>query len=264
MPWTQWQKAAFIMFMSGMAIVMMLIGAALAQANGTHTLTVDGTVYAPSKVVGSGPTVHYFTPGATPSVAFTERHTWTGNGSDNLPCEGLLHWIDNKNVLTISHCEFENGTTTTTTQVTTTTSPEVTTTTRVVSTTTSTTSTTQPTTTTTAPTTSTTVVGSTTTTTTGDASTTTTTVRDGSTTSTNLTLCGKDGDAPCGGVSTGGGSCIIGVCTVAQTSGSGWGWVWAGVSLLALGLATLVGGLLHSWWTRDARSYGRDNLNRGE
>ena len=226
-----------------------------AQANGGHTLTVDGTEYTPTKIVGSGPTVHYFTPGVNSvGSAFTERHTWTGNGSGNLPCVGLLHWIDNANVLTISHCEFENGTTTTTTQVTTTTTPEVTTTTQVVTTTTSTT---QPTTTTTVPrTTSTTVEGSTTTTTTGDGSTTSTTVTDESTTSTTLTLCGKGGDAPCGGVATGGGACAAIVSQqveapgpITTCNGSGAGWEIAFWLLIGAGLLKLSGGMWWSWRT---------------
>ena len=102
---------------------------ASSDASSDHVLNVDGTDYAPTKVVGSGPTVHYETPDTNPAAAFSERHVWTGNGSENLPCEFGLHWIDNANVLTISNC-LEGRTTTTTTEpeVTTTTEPEVTTT----------------------------------------------------------------------------------------------------------------------------------------
>lgn len=135
-----------------------------------HTLTVDGTVYLPSQI--SGPTVHYETPDTNPQSAFTERNTWTGNGSEHLPCEFGIHWIDNHNVLTVSHClEGENGTTTTTTSTSTTTTTEPTTTTTTTEPTTTTT-TTEPTTTTTTSTSTTTTEPSTTTT---EATTTTTT-----------------------------------------------------------------------------------------
>ncbi len=235
-----WGKAFVVALALAIAMVWFVVAAALLQAsNGVHTLTVDGTVYAPTKIVGNGPTVHYYTPGTTPSVAYTERHTWTGNGSGNLPCEGTLHWIDNANVLTISHCEYETGTTTTTVITpTTTTLPPTTTTTQVVVTTT----TRPPTTTTTVPrTTSTTVVDST-----------TTTTREGASTTTTLTLCGKGGDAPCGGVATGGGFSALNAQVapgpIETVDGSGWGWIMAGASLFMLGLATLVGGYAHAWW----------------
>lgn len=85
-------------------------------ANGTlvPTITVDGVVYDATKV--SGPVIHFETPDSDPLVAFTARHTWTSHGSENLPCEEGIHWIDNTNVLTVSNC-LEDTTTTTTTTV---------------------------------------------------------------------------------------------------------------------------------------------------
>lgn len=82
-----------------------------AQGEDLPTITVDGQTYEATKI--SGPTVHFETPDTNPTEAFTERHVWEGNGSDNLPCEGGIHWIDNNNVLTVSHC-LEVATTTTT------------------------------------------------------------------------------------------------------------------------------------------------------
>ncbi len=244
---TRWEKAAWLFTLAAIAAIV-FVGVTLVKAsNGDYTLTVDGTEYAPHYVVGNGPTVHYYTPGTMPSVAHTERHTWTGNGFGNLPCEGTIHWVDNANVLTISHCEQEPGTTTTTIPRTTTTIwPSTTTTTQAIVTTTTTqpgTTTTRPdgTTTTTTPTTSTTVVGSTTTTTQVGASTTTT-----------VTLCGKGGDAPCGGVATGGGFSALtpvapGPITTNNGSGTAWGWLIAGALLFLLGLVTLVGGATHAY-----------------
>lgn len=118
-------------------VTVLLIGIAVpVTAQDSHSLTVDGTVYSPTKVVGNDadPTVHYETPDTSPTVAFSERHDWVGNGSEHLPCEGGIHWIDNKNVLTISNClETESSSTTTlppttTSQPSTTTIPEQTTT----------------------------------------------------------------------------------------------------------------------------------------
>ena len=92
-------------------LVGMFANAGIAYAN--HTiLTLDGTEYTSYKHSGSAD--HYLTPAAgvtTSSVAFTAKHTWNGvNGADVLEeCQGegdQLHWIDNKNVLTISHCVF--------------------------------------------------------------------------------------------------------------------------------------------------------------
>ncbi len=240
---TRWEVLLWTITVALIVAIVFVMGTMQVGAiNGGYELTVDGVDYAPTKIVGNGPTVHYFTP-ATDTVgsAFTERHTWTGNGSGNLPCDGLVHWIDNANVLTISHCEESPGTTTTTIpRTTTTTLPEVTTTTQVVTTTTTTvpsTTTTRP------PTTSTTVVGST-----------TTTTQVGDTTTTTILLCGKGGDAPCGGVSTGGGYCALHTCTADEVSthasdnGSGAGWVMAGLILLVLALGTLVGSVARGWW----------------
>lgn len=143
--------------------VALMLGPAAATPG--QVITVDGKSYAATKV--SGPTVHYETPGANPQSAYTDRHVWTGNGSENLPCEGGIHWIDNRNVLTVSHC-LETPTTTTSPSTTTTTVPRTTTTTTEPPSTTTTTQTS----TTSSSTTSTTVIGETTTTT--DPQTTTT------------------------------------------------------------------------------------------
>ena len=110
------------------AAIAMVIGVGRAAATTDFLLTVDGVTYAPTKTVGEGPTYHFETPGANPQAAFTDRHTWSGHGSENLPCEGGIHWIDNENALTISHC-LEVPTTTTTVPPTTTTEPPTTTTT---------------------------------------------------------------------------------------------------------------------------------------
>ncbi len=100
---------------AGFALVMGgLVGTGTAAAGDTsHTLVVNGASYASYKE--SGPAWHFNTPaGITPITAsVAERNqTWTGNGSDNLPCANGIHWISNSNVLTISHC-LEAPTTTT-------------------------------------------------------------------------------------------------------------------------------------------------------
>ena len=90
------------------AAVLLVIGLALgspllAGANGAPFLNVDGNVYQPSQT--SGPVRHYNTPDTNPGSAFSDRHTWNGvNGADNLPCPNGIHWVDNANLLTISHC----------------------------------------------------------------------------------------------------------------------------------------------------------------
>lgn len=117
-------------------------------ADDGYFLIVDGNRYLPSEV--SGPVRHYETPDTSPLEAYSDRHVWEGNGSEWLPCEGGIHWIDNANVLTVSHClDVPPTTTTTTTEpppttttTTTTTQPPVTTTTAPPTTTTSTTTTT--------------------------------------------------------------------------------------------------------------------------
>jgi hypothetical protein len=106
---------------------LMVASAGAALAVDAGPITVDGVQYAATKV--SGPTVHYETPDVNPSAASTGHHTWVGNGSENLPCEDGIHWIDNANVLTISHCLEVPDETTTTVPETTTTVPETTTTT---------------------------------------------------------------------------------------------------------------------------------------
>lgn len=135
-------------------VLVIMAFAAVASAEPPPVINVDGVEY------DAGPPFeaavnHFYTPytGADPVSAFTARNVWTGNGSDNLPCLGGYHWVDNENVLTISHClPEEPTTTTTTTEPTTTTTTEATTTTTTVPETTTTvpetTTTTDPTTTT--------------------------------------------------------------------------------------------------------------------
>ena len=70
----------------------------------SHTLTVNGAEYQSYKESGSA--IHWETSDTSvTNASFAERgQTWTGNGSDNLSCPYGIHWISNKNVLTISHC----------------------------------------------------------------------------------------------------------------------------------------------------------------
>lgn len=96
-----------------LALSLTLMGTAGAVDNGDQ-LVVDGVKYSPTKITGGA--THYNTPDVDPQVAYTERNTWVGNGSEHLPCEGGIHWIDNANVLTVSHC-LETPPTTTTTVV---------------------------------------------------------------------------------------------------------------------------------------------------
>jgi LPXTG-motif cell wall-anchored protein len=98
-------------------------------SDGDHTLTVNGQNYQSYK--HSGDAIHWETPTPTvESASFPERQqVWSDNGSEQLPCEGGIHWISNLNVLTVSHClEAPTTTSTTTTTTTTTTLPETTTT----------------------------------------------------------------------------------------------------------------------------------------
>jgi len=114
-----------------------VLGIAAANAGGVDLIWVDGNPYEATKQ--SGPTLHFETPDTNPQAAYTERNVWQGNGSENLPCPGGIHWIDNKNVLTISNCLTAPETTTTPVpETTTTTLPNLTTTTTTPSTTTST------------------------------------------------------------------------------------------------------------------------------
>lgn len=147
-----------------------------ASADAERILVVDGAQYTPTKI--SGPVAHYETPDVNPTVAYTETHIWEGNGSEHLPCEAGIHWIDNANLLTISNCLEVPPSTTTTTSTTTpptttssTTTPPATTTTDPPTTTTlpEPTTTTEP----PVPTTTTTVPPTTTTTTSPPATTTT-------------------------------------------------------------------------------------------
>lgn len=109
--------------------IVLMLALPATGAEEVGPITVDGVEYAPTKVTPGG-TVHYETPDVNPQEAFTSRNVWTGNGSEHLPCEGGIHWIDNKNVLTISHClEVPATTTTTVPRTTTTETPPSTTTT---------------------------------------------------------------------------------------------------------------------------------------
>ena len=192
---------AIISFLSVVIAVLAVVipGSAISGPD----LTVDGVAYEPTKIVGQAydATVHYETPDTNPTVAFTDRHQWVGNGSELLPCQYGIHWIDNKNVLTISHCleDPDEETTTSTTQATTTSTPtssstsssstsstSSSTTSSTTSTSTSTTTTVPETTTSSSTTTSTTE--GTTTTTSGTTSTTTTTEPPSTTTSSTTTV----------------------------------------------------------------------------
>lgn len=204
-----------------LALFVVIMGsAANATTNDSgepHRLVVDGVTYTePTKVVGSGPTIHWETPDTNPDWAYSTRHYWEGNGSEHLPCPGGIHWIDNKNVLTISHCLETPGTTTTsTTEPPTTTLPPSTSTTTVPETTTTT--------------------KTPTTTTSSTSSSTSTTV--GPTTSIPPACDQEDPTTPCGGISTGGGACA--------TSVSGSDWVpWVAV-FLGLGTMALAGSMLY-------------------
>ena len=118
----------FIAPVVAIIIGLVLILAAFTPTNGQEVgeaplavvaddvLFVDGIAYDRGEPLNAAVS-HYYTPytGQDPVSAFTARNVWTGNGSDNLPCEGGYHWIDNENLLTISHClEVTTDTTTTT------------------------------------------------------------------------------------------------------------------------------------------------------
>jgi LPXTG-motif cell wall-anchored protein len=211
----------------GLVTIAMLLLARPVWATPTAQLTVDGVTYSPTHI--SGPVYHYETPDTSPLVAFTNKHTWNGvNGAENLPCPGGIHWVDNKNLLTISHClpwEEPTTTTTTSTTTTTTTEPPTTTTTEPPTTTTTeitTTTTTEPTTTSS---TTTTVVQPTTTTTSTVVSTTeapSTTSVPPTTVTTVVTTTTVPPELPMTGIPAG-------MLTL------------FGVGLLILGIATLIG-----------------------
>lgn len=129
-------KAALRTLTLMLAAFLLLGWAMTAHGDDLPTITVDGATYEATQI--SGPTIHFETPDTNPSEAFTDRHVWEGHGSDNLPCEGGIHWIDNRNLLTISHCLLTTTSTTTTVIPTTTstTAPPTTTTSEVETTTT--------------------------------------------------------------------------------------------------------------------------------
>ena len=127
------------------ALAILMVFSGEAEATPLPIITVDGNEY------DAGPPYtsaidHYYTPETNPTAAFTARHVWNGvNGADLLPCEGGIHWIDNENLLTISHClEVTPDTTTTTEPSTTTTSVGETTTSTSTPTVNTTTTTTDP------------------------------------------------------------------------------------------------------------------------
>jgi hypothetical protein len=87
----------------GVLALFILPGVTRADDAG-HTLIVDGQSYTSTK--HSGAAIHWETPDADPlEASFAERNqTWTGNGSEHLPCPYGIHWISNDNILTVSHC----------------------------------------------------------------------------------------------------------------------------------------------------------------
>ena len=129
-----------VIVLAVLVLVVLVVFAGTANGTGVENLlVVDGVAYEPTKV--SGPTFHYETPDSNPTEAYLTghvyEHVWAGNGSEHLPCEGGIHWIANKNVLTVSHClESPSSTTTTVPPSTTTSVMETTTTTESPTTTT--------------------------------------------------------------------------------------------------------------------------------
>jgi hypothetical protein len=93
------------------------VGIPVAAAGGTHILVVDGVAYE-SEFENEG-TIHWYTP-ATDAVgeAYFGDVVWRGQGSENLPCEGELHWVYTKgaSLLVISECVPVAPTSTSTTK----------------------------------------------------------------------------------------------------------------------------------------------------
>lgn len=115
-----------------LAVAAALMTLALPVAGATGDLIVDGTNYGQPDKANQG-TRHWYTPTPNPKKAHVKGgHTWNGkNGKEHLPCDGLVHWVENKSRLVISHCEPGNTTTTSSTISTTTTTQPTTTTTEV-------------------------------------------------------------------------------------------------------------------------------------
>ena len=96
-----------------MVLSLLAIGAAPAfgdpppEGEGPDTITVDGVPYDATQKSGS--VSHFETPDENPQEAFTSRHTWEGHGSEHLPCENGIHWVDNTELLTISNCLGDEG-----------------------------------------------------------------------------------------------------------------------------------------------------------
>ena len=80
--------------------------------SGPQLFTSGGGPTSPYKTEGQAdaPTLHFNTADTNPTSAYVTgrpdqaTQTWTGNGSEKLPCPGGIHWISNKNNLTVSHC----------------------------------------------------------------------------------------------------------------------------------------------------------------
>lgn len=110
---------------AALAVTGLIVTPGVASASNTsHTLVMNGVSYSSYKE--SGAAWHFNTPaGITPtSASVAERNqTWTGNGSDNLPCPYGIHWISNNNVLTISHCLSSTDTSSTSSAPSTTSAP---------------------------------------------------------------------------------------------------------------------------------------------
>lgn len=110
--------AALVAGLAAMAFTL----PALAATSGD--LIVDGTNYGQPDKVTPG-TRHWYTSTPNPkSASVVGGKKWDGkNGKEHLPCNGLVHWVENKNRLVISHCEGGSTTTTTLPPTTTTTVP---------------------------------------------------------------------------------------------------------------------------------------------
>ncbi len=102
-----------LLLIAGLALTAVGFSTVAEAEVGPGPITVDGVQYPADRTTGGA--THYETPTPNPKTASNSVHTWTGNGSGNLPCPGGIHWISNENVLTVSHCLADSGSTTTTT-----------------------------------------------------------------------------------------------------------------------------------------------------
>ncbi|MFO7548072.1 MAG: hypothetical protein R6X29_04255 [Acidimicrobiia bacterium] len=97
---------------AGLVLLLVLIGAATigmgmppASAEDPHILVVDGVEY--DHAFETRGTIHWYTPGVDEvDEARYGDVVWDGQGSENLPCEGELHWVYSKvaKILVISEC----------------------------------------------------------------------------------------------------------------------------------------------------------------